>query len=1584
MKKRLLSLFLVFSLIFQFFPVFNLHSVSIAQSSQTPNYDGDRFFVKDPYYSLSWSAYKLNTGIPTLTPRTISVKGNTFYFNMELWEDQHIIVYGSYDSLQNEFKNGKGIEDAKGYRVIDNKGYYENGTGEYRYHGFDQTGSKYANNYFPRDAVSSTKASEKKWIYRVWDKTSPFFSSNRVNESSDYFKVATGNLPTDADTQNKMKEVIKDILPFEMASTYNNANTDAYNYAHVQTMSTTLFGGEAKMYHYRSDLETKVWYQVFSLDPTTDKLKTPVEASIEVVDKQDVLEGESASVKYTVTVKGVLKDEYMWDNKDSNGVMDNGKSDDVFRATYYHRGDIKDWTFTVRDLVTNELRTVNGKKTTANTGEATFTITIPYSKYENMVTPETSDLEVNFVGVATSNFNTGAKSSDTAQTSVKGVPVPILVDPLVIDISAPHEMLDTEKFKLIDNTDLGDTYTRTISLEGVELSESESAKFISGNYTFPFLGRDEVYTYSVKYYDPINEIEHDYINYIMVYTTRPRAQFKVTGTFKENRLIEAQTDVANVNSSYLRANATINTDSFNATNLSGDNSLIKFGTQNQNTLAFIVKGIEEIQIQMQVTANINPSKIERSDIPFGYHTSEVFTYRLYTQDDYAPAMIANVWNSTLTRNEKLDLTYDASSVDNDTISINTYKIYFDANGDKIPETIVKQGDYSSYTPYTPTSLGYYKIVFYAEETFGQPTLSQFITASDKRTATIEREIFVDNLAPMTKLFTDIEYDFPEVDVIVLNDQDITRERNNSIVAERVNWINGLRQSGMSASVQVWDLHTYVYNRSASTTYNSGGSYPPATRVYSSGGYSGTLSRYNVMNNQYQVDNGYYKTVTESMTASDTRDQSGTVLKPATTDSDRTPPSVSYSSGGFSGTLPKTGSWLGYSASSLYDSKGVHIGYTYSMYAAYSGTVTKQTQVWQSNWQWYDDYTGYYSGTIYKNEKQSFVPSFRISSDKYIVYFADSNINNKSDIEAIKLKGTAKVILVGNSTIKSQYAQDYYVDGSLSLAEIINQINTIIGNANTFENKQLVLVNEAFVLSKTDYDDEGDPILELGYEYVHDAAYYDNSMGQEVGTVSIYNDSSFSSTVKTSFSKVGHYSVYRKIADVPVGNASYSKDSNVPKLDIYVHRKPIADFSLDWDYDAATSTYLTTWVDKSYDLDHQFSDPQKGIRDRKIMYRKTSGDNIWIYAIPQNLTSGTYELRYTVKDIEGVWSDEKVTTFTLAAEVPMQFSAELRSKIPEMLLSKFTIGNDVEWYDVWSRFPYAHRLEISLWDGATRVTSLPIKSVSYNGTNAIKSGNDYNWSNISYSIPKGIGLQEKTYTVRIEAISNLNAANKATINRSITLINNTAPTVSFTAQSPTTVYEGDTIRNTILPLDADGDRLTVQYYVAKPGESFVLFKTYSNVQQGTPLVLDDVINVDSGNYQFRVVVNDGNGGIGQAEKTISVNPFGISGVSITPSPLKAGYWIEMSVTTFGKVTSVSAQYLNGKDANSVVVLVPQSSIANDTNTFKVKYQTWENELDGVYQIRFTAVRESRNKSVIGDYEIKGSVLDQKAIIEKIGD
>ena len=776
-----------------------------------------------------------------------------------------------------------------------------------------------------------------------------------------------------------------------------------------------------------------------------------------------------------------------------------------------------------------------------------------------------------------------------------------------------------------------------------------------------------------------------------------------------------------------------------------------------DTMRFIVKGEDQVNITIQATSS--PSRIERADIPANYFNSDPYTYQLYTLPDYEPAIVANIWNGTLTRKEALDFTYEAVSTDSDLISINTYKIEYDANGDGTYETLIKQDEWANYTEYKPSSLGMYKITFYAEETFGQPTLDAYITDEDKRFITVERTFNVDNLAPMTKLFTDIEYAFPQADVIVLNDEAISRELNNTIVSERVNWINGLRQSSVDASVQVWDLYTYVFSQSASTTRNTGSYYPSATTSYASNGYSGTLSRYQVVNNQYQQDDGYWKTVTDSISVSDSISQTGTAEYTYTGSSwyvsqsygmSILPGSMSYSSGGYTGTLSKTGGGVvsDDGAPSGSGTAGEKYYRTTTWEAIYTGTASKQVQQWVSNWVWYDDYTGYYSGTLYKNVKQSYTPAFRMNSDKYLVYFADSNINHLEDIQAIKNKGTVKVILVGNDATKDVMVHDAFIDIAEGLEAAMTKINTLVANENPYENKQLVQIDETFTLHKADLDDEGDPLLDLGYQYVHDAAYYDNSMGLESDAVVTYSEEAFKPVLKSKLSKVGHYRIFRKIMDQPVGHERYSKESNVPQLDIYVHRKPIADFALNWDYDVHSSSYLTTWEDLSYDLDHQYSDTQKGIVDRKIMYRKTSGDNTWVYAIPNQLSAGTYELRYTVKDLEGAWSDEVSKTFVLSPEPPMRLYGKLKTLDAALGLSALPASEGLNVTDRLTQFHRAHTLGISLINSQNQIIQyneiqssddLPLGSIE---------GNQYLWPDENMLTPAT--LKDGAYKIRVKA------------------------------------------------------------------------------------------------------------------------------------------------------------------------------------------------------------------------------------------
>lgn len=1331
--KRKISIVLMFLIVMQSIWISPMH-ITYGVTNRADRYDHPKWFETDPLAGQTWDEFKNAYGLPMETPR---VNQNGYPFSIEHWNDKKIVVYGGpTDVPKNDFKKATRIDGTE----YPNQGYYENGTGEYRYHGFDGVGNPYNSNSFPRDATSATLPSDKNWIFRIWDEASPYKfrpdGFERIAEASMYNKIAMelGNDPIQVYT----RKWINDGLPFELNRS-TDTNKDAFNYAQVLTRPTTLFPGETVLWHI-SDYDNKPWYQAFSLNKIKDKASTPVEAEIFITSISDKAIKASAAVVVKGTIKGILQDAHMYD-----GVVENGIPEDVLRGAYYNREDIEAWTFTVRDQITGLEQTINGTREKKGIGTANFTITIPYHAYSGLVSLDDPKLGIVLTGSATSRFNDGHTATGYATTSdgVSGtpevptppsldviVPIPEREEPMNFDVTALNEMLDTERFNLWDHTEPTEGAVREIYLSGVLLSDSEAEAFATGQHLFPLIGEDKIYNYTIKYTEAEGR-ELEYNSYVMVYTTKPKAQFKVTGTYKENRLIEAHTDVSNVNSSYLRANATIGTDYFTAQNLEGSNTLIKYGTNTASHLAFIVKGETSIKLQMRVTVSVPGSKIQRSDIPGGYFTSDVYINEYFILQDYKPALIANVWNSVLTRNESLDFYYDASSVDGDQININTYKIYYDADGNGTAEKVIKQGNYSEYTPFSPTELGTYKIVYYAEEAFGQPTLSQFITASDKRTATIEREFFVDNLAPMTKIYTDIEYDFPEADIVILNDQAITRDKNNTIVSERVNWINALRQSGIAVGMEVWDLHTYTYSQSASTTRNTGTSYPSSTTSYSSGGYSGTLSRYNVVNNDYRQDDGWYETRTDSKTVTTSRSESGT----APPGKDNTfPSSISYSSGGYTGTMYQDS--YSYDTYPVYEADGSVSTWKYrwSRYATYSGTASKTTTVWVSNYNWYNDYTGYYSGTIYKYVKQTFTPTFRNGSDKYIVYFADGTVNNKTDLQSILNKGDARVILVSKSTAKTQLAHDYWVDGTQPLETVMKAVNQIVVDNNPVDNRQLLLINQPFVTNVANFDMEGDPLSVVGFQYIQDANYYDNTMGIETGTRTSYSDTAFSGTVKSSFSKVGKYTIHRMIKDSPVGKAAFGKTSNVPSLDVYVHRKPIADFTLDWDYNPTDQKYKTTWVDLSYDLDHQFTDPQKGIRDRQIMYRKTDGDNQWIYSVPDYLSPGVYELRYIVKDIEGVWSDPKVKSFALSQEPEIEIDGKLSPQV-------VPASENQTIYDIRSKFHRDHIIEVTTLTGTVQLNTYNVSEYSQVET-------WYFWNPITHIIP--LDTKDGIYEVLLES------------------------------------------------------------------------------------------------------------------------------------------------------------------------------------------------------------------------------------------
>ena len=146
MFKRFVSIFLILSILMGF----------ISFSDKTQEVKADNL----PYlYNQSNDSYyeSIKNQLPSGTQKMKDGRP----FNYKLWRDKGIVVYGDYTYVPSN------IQDFK----TTTNGYYTKGNqkGEYRYHGYNGSGSLYTNNDFPDDATSNRRMDQKYWIKNPWD-----------------------------------------------------------------------------------------------------------------------------------------------------------------------------------------------------------------------------------------------------------------------------------------------------------------------------------------------------------------------------------------------------------------------------------------------------------------------------------------------------------------------------------------------------------------------------------------------------------------------------------------------------------------------------------------------------------------------------------------------------------------------------------------------------------------------------------------------------------------------------------------------------------------------------------------------------------------------------------------------------------------------------------------------------------------------------------------------------------------------------------------------------------------------------------------------------------------------------------------------------------------------------------------------------------------------------------------------------------------------------------------------------------------------------------------------------------------------
>lgn len=262
-----------------------------------------------------------------------------------------------------------------------------------------------------------------------------------------------------------------------------------------------------------------------------------------------------------------------------------------------------------------------------------------------------------------------------------------------------------------------------------------------------------------------------------------------------------------------------------------------------------------------------------------------------------------------------------------------------------------------------------------------------------------------------------------------------------------------------------------------------------------------------------------------------------------------------------------------------------------------------------------------------------------ATDKSIVW--SSGDNSIATVDGVGLSAVVRGIKKGTVTITATAQDGSGVKGTKTI--------TVTSDSVSGEAKYITV--DEIINYETGYaDPEKDPKFKEEYKYTHNpnslnGITLDNPMGY-VDFRDKWQDISY-----TQFPKVGTYTIQYMVQDNPptaANNnnfANYRYYSDVAESTIYVHRKPIAIYSING---SAVS-------DSSYDLDHSVSHATKGIAKWEWQYINSNGIvgkyvassketgvnkvNSWL----STYKNVEYKLILRVQDIEGAWSEPCLKT-----------------------------------------------------------------------------------------------------------------------------------------------------------------------------------------------------------------------------------------------------------------------------------------------------------------------------------------------------
>ncbi|NLV36627.1 MAG: transcriptional regulator, partial [Clostridiaceae bacterium] len=772
------------------------------------------------------------------------IQGTKLYVNYRVWKDEGVLCYGSYKNVPgNDFKAGTqppGQAEKHGA----NDGYYANpkggSRGEWRYHGWDVSGNRLTNIFFIPDSVV-TKFNERDWVKEPWDN----LPRDKQPKVSDYNAATTGS-EYSSDIRSGVQAWINKSMDQYGGVPLQGRPVDpeVYRYLNVESSPTINRIGQGRMWHKRPN--QSIWYQTVAVPVQDTKKDLPVEVKLELLtdlktiqDVGEVMDDAPLILRYKVSAE--LKDAGIYDN-------------DVKKTVYYARHDIESWILTFNDIdnQTNQAELPQQQVTISplnNTGAAEFTLKTTYGVFRS----HDWDIYVTAKGQVTYKDGEAGNYDYAALHTLLGTTKPAdppnrIVEDFVPMQQIPEVAFDGVPFAAKDDTDMSKVESRKVFVDGIEVKAEE---FFSGSYIFPgSVGENGRFSYVDCQYQ-VKELPGEMgkvvsRDVVYIYPTKPIANFQITSnTWKQNRIIELENTCE-------AGNIQLVIDEFPIVayewSYGGDTSQLRKGkdTNSVKELLYKLPGIYSVTLRCKNTLG---------------KWSDSYTVEFQVLEDVEPAVGVNLSESVYTRNDKVNAWYYfIGSTDGDVIKASSIELWHDSDNDgAVDKKLTAWSDQEEFPEYVPTRLGYYKYMVTALEDIVSDTLPQHITEADRKRATYEVEFWVDNYQPLSDLYVNIPIQRSTIDIFLMLDKDIDSSKLDYVKTNRVSMSNWLLGKNIIPNISIWDMKTYTYSQTASTSRNTGSSYPSSSIAYSSNGYSGTLTRTSVSNNDYSRDNGHYET-----------------------------------------------------------------------------------------------------------------------------------------------------------------------------------------------------------------------------------------------------------------------------------------------------------------------------------------------------------------------------------------------------------------------------------------------------------------------------------------------------------------------------------------------------------------------------------------------------------------------------------------------------------------------------------------------------------------------------------------------------